>query len=97
MKEQEPKPSWLSCIIFGIFNILLVLLCTKLGVMLLSVSMMLLLACGVVATAQCMIEDWQNGFKASAFGCAAGLLLQILAVVLYVFGIFSGLIGIFNR
>lgn len=34
--NKEPKPQWKGCIIFGIVNIIFVLLCTKLNIVMLS-------------------------------------------------------------
>lgn len=58
-KNKIPTPQWKGCIIFGIVNIGLVLLCTKLNVIMLSVSLILLIAAGVVTTIQSIKEDWQ--------------------------------------
>lgn len=97
MKEhQEPTPSWKSCVIFGIVNILLVLLCTKLHVILISASLILLLMCGVVVTAQFIKVDWKAGFRLSAVGCVIGFLLQCVAALLYVVNILSGFISLFT-
>lgn len=94
MKEyQTPTPSWKGCIIFGIVNILLVLLCTKLHIIVISVSLILMIVCGVIVTAQFIIEDWKAGFRLSAVGCAVGFLLQCLACMLYIFNILSGFIA----
>lgn len=98
MEEKKiPTPQWKGCIIFGIVNIGLVLLCTKLNVIMLSVSLILLIAAGVVTTIQAIKEDWQEDFKLSAVGCVIGLLLNCFAAVLYVFNILAGIIGIFSR
>ena len=83
--NKEPKPQWKGCIIFGIVNIIFVLLCTKLNIVMLSVALILLIAAGVVTTIQSIKEDWQEGFKGSAIGCVVGLLLNCFASILYVF------------
>lgn len=95
MKEygSQPTPSWKGCIIFGIVNIGLVLLCTKLPVMILSASLILIIVCGVVVTVQFIKEDWKAGFKISAFGCVIGFLFQCCACVLYVVNILSNFIA----
>lgn len=76
-ENKIPTPRWKGCIIFGIVNIGLVLLCTKLNIIILSVSLILLIAAGVVTTMQSIKEDWQEGFKLSAVGCVIGLLLNL--------------------
>ena len=60
--NKEPKPQWKGCIIFGIVNIILVLLCTKLNIVMLSVALILLIVAGVVTTIQSIKEDWKEGF-----------------------------------
>lgn len=92
-EEQTPTPSWKSCIIFGIVNILLVLLCTKLHIILISASLILMLAGGVIVTAQFIKEDWNAGFRLSAVGCVIGFLMQCFACVLYLLNIVSGFIS----
>ena len=62
-KNKAPAPQWKGCIIFGIVNIVLVLLCTKSNIVMLSVALTLLIAVGVVTTIQSIREDWQEGFK----------------------------------
>ena len=73
-ENKESKPQWKGCIIFGIINIIFVLLCTKLNIVMLSVALILLIAAGVVTTIQSIKEDWKEGFKGSAIGCVVGLL-----------------------
>ena len=51
-ENKELKPQWKGCIIFGIVNIIFVLLCTKLNIVMLSVALILLIAAGVVTTVQ---------------------------------------------
>lgn len=94
--NKESKPQWKGCIIFGIINIVFVLLCTKLNIIMLSVALILLIAAGVVTTIQSIKEDWQEGFKVSAIGCIVGLLLNCFAAVLYVFNVLSSILGIFS-
>lgn len=96
-KKKISTPQWKGCIIFGIVNIGLVLLCTKLNIIMLSVSLILLIAAGVVITMQSIKEDWREGFKLSVVGCVIGLLLNCFAAVLYVFNILAGIIGMFSR
>ena len=36
-KNKNPKPQWKECIVFGVINVLLVLLCTKLKVTMINV------------------------------------------------------------
>ena len=48
------------------------------------------------ATAQSVKEDWQQGFKLSAIGCAMGVLLNCLAGALYVFNILSSVLDLFT-
>lgn len=95
MKEHnsQPTPSWKGCIIFGIVNIGLVLLCTKLQVMILSASLVLMILCGVAVTAQFIKEDWKAGFKMSAIGCSIGFIFQCCACVLYIVNILSSLVA----
>ncbi|MBR3635383.1 MAG: hypothetical protein IKN47_04225 [Lachnospiraceae bacterium] len=90
---NETKPQWKGCVIFGLINIALVLLCTKLNIIMVSAVMILLIVIGVAVTIQSLKEDWREGFKASAVGCVIGLLLNCFAGVLYIFNILSGLIG----
>jgi len=70
MQENNnvPKPQWKGCIIFGLVNIGVVLLCTKLNIIMISVALILLIATGVWTTVQSIKEDWNAGFKLSAFG-----------------------------
>lgn len=98
MQENNnvPKPQWKGCIIFGLVNIGLVLLCTKLNIIMISVAMILLIAAGVWITFQSIKEDWKEGFKLSVFGCVAGLLLNCFSAVLYVYNILSNLLGLFS-
>jgi hypothetical protein len=93
---KNPKPQWKGCIVFGIINILLVILCTKMNIVMISIAMILLIAAGIVATAQSVKEDWQQGFKLSAIGCAMGVLLNCLAGALYVFNILSSVLVLFT-
>ena len=94
--NKEPKPQWKGCIIFGIINIILVFLCTKLNIVMLSVTLILLIAAGVVTTIQSIKEDWNEGFKVSVIGCVVGLLLNCFAAVLYVFNVLSSILSIFS-
>ncbi|MBR6400792.1 MAG: hypothetical protein IKS17_06170 [Firmicutes bacterium] len=95
-EEQKHTPEWKGCIAFGIFNIILVLICTKLNIVFISSAMVLLIIVGAAVSLKSAKEDMEFGFKASAAGCAAGFLLQIFAGVLYVFNIISGFIGMFK-
>lgn len=97
MEEQDSKPSWKGCIIFGIINILLVLLCTKLNIMLVSTAMMLLIIVGVAVSAKSVKEDFNTGYKLSAIGCAIGVLLNCGAGVLYVVNILMGLVSMIMK
>ena len=94
---NEPKPSWKGCIIFGIINILLVLLCTKLSIVLVSTAMILLIITGIAFAVKSIKEDREAGFKLSALCCVIGLLLQCAAAILYVFNIVSGIISPFVK
>lgn len=95
-KSKEATPSWKGCIIFGVINILLVLLCTQLGKMVLSNSVILLIVAGFVFSIQCIREDWKAEFKASAVGCIIGLVLHCGAAILYVVNILNVAIYIVN-
>lgn len=95
-KNNIPKPQWKGCIVFGLVNIGLVLLCTKLNILMISVAMILLIAAGVWTTVQSMKEDWNEGFKLSSFGCVVGLLLNCFSALLYVYNILSSVLGIFG-
>ena len=95
-ENKELKPQWKGCIIFGIVNIIFVHLCTKLNIVMLSVALILLIAAGVVTTIQSIKEDWKAGFKGSAIGCVVGLLLNLLAAILYVFNVLSSILNIFS-
>ena len=95
--ENEHKSSWKGCIIFGIINILLVLLCTKLNVMIISTGMMLLIAAGIYVSVQSAKEDFGAGLRAQALGCVVGLLVNAGAAVLYVVNILLGLINTVMR
>lgn len=94
---KTPSPSWKGCIIFGIINLLLVFLCTKLNILLISTALILLIITGFAITAKSVKEDWSAGFRLSALGCVIGLLLQCAAAVLYVFNILSGIISMFIK
>lgn len=94
-ENKIPTPSWKGCIIFGIVNIILVLLCTKLNILMISTAMIILITAWVVVSAQLIKEDWKADFKLSAMGCVIGLLLHCFAAVLYVFNILSGIIALF--
>lgn len=74
-KNKVPAPRWKGCIIFGLINIVFVLLCTQLNIVMLSVALILLILAGVVTAIQSIKEDWQEGFKVSAIGCMVGLLV----------------------
>ena len=95
-ENKESKPQWKGCIIFGIINIIFVLLCTKLNIVMLSVALILLIAAGVVTTIHSIKEDWKEGFKLSAIGCVVGLLVNFFAAVLYVFNVLSSILGMFR-
>ena len=94
-KLEEPTPSWKGCIIFGIINILLVLLATNIRVILISFSLILILIIGIATSVQSIKEDWKMGFKISALGCIVGLLLHLCALALYVWNIASGFWALF--
>ncbi len=93
---KNPRPQWKGCIVFGIINILFVILCTKIHFVMISIAMILLIAAGIVATAQSVKEDWRQGFKLSAIGCTVGGLLNCLAGALYVFNILSSVLDLFT-
>ena len=99
MKDNKttPAPSWKGCIVFGIINTIFVILCTKLNILLVSASMILLLVVGIVVSVQSVKEDYLSGFKASAFGCLIGFLLQCFACVLYAYNLLSGIVALFVR
>ena len=88
--DKTPTPSWKGCILFGIVNLILVWLCTKLNIILISMVMMLLLLTGIVVSFQSAREDWHKGFKLSAVGCVGGLLFHVVAGTLYVINILLG-------
>lgn len=96
-KLEEPTPSWKGCIIFGIINILLVLLATNIRVILISLSLILILIIGMATSVHSMKADWKMGFKISSIGCVVGLLLHLCALILYVCNIASGILAIFLR
>lgn len=58
--DNKASSSWKECLIFGIVNILLVLLAIKLNIILISVAIILLIVAGVVVSAQYTRE---NGMK----------------------------------
>lgn len=94
---KEPAPSWKGCIGFAVFNLLLTLLCTKLGIILVSTGLVLILILGIGFSIQCIREDWKWDFKASAVVCVVGLALQCGITVLYAYDIIRGLIAQFIR
>ena len=96
-QHKEPAPSWKGCIGFGVVNIVLVLLCTKLSMVLLSTGMLLLLAVGVAVAVQSIKEDWKAGFTQSAIGCGLGLGLHVVATVLYGVNVLSSLVALVRR
>lgn len=59
-KIKEPTTSWKGCIIWGVVNILLVLLCTSLGKIMLSSAMILLIIFGFAISFQFVKEDWKS-------------------------------------
>ena len=91
--EEENKASCKGDIIFGLINILLVLLCTKLNIILISSAMVLLIIIGIAVSAQSVKENFAAGHKLAAIGCGVGVLLQCAAAVLYVVNILMGLLG----
>ena len=91
--DKTPTPSWKGCLLFGIVNLILVWLCTKLNIILISMAMMLLLLTGVVVSFQSVKEDWHKGFKLSAAGCVGGLLFHVAAGILYVINILLGVLS----
>ena len=93
---KNPRPQWKGCIVFGIINILFVILCTKINFVMISIALILLIAAGIVATAQSVKEDWRQGFKLSAIGCTVGVLLNCLAGALYVFNVLSSVLDLFT-
>lgn len=96
-KNKIPTPQWKGCIILGLINIGLVLLCTKLNVIMISASLIIIIVAGIVTAIQSIKEDWQEGFKLSAVGCIIGLLLNCFAAISYVFNILAGVIGLFGQ
>ena len=57
--SNEAKPQWKGDVIFGLINIALVLLCTKLNIIMISAAMIILIVLGVVVAFQSMKEDWR--------------------------------------
>lgn len=94
--NKNPKPQWKGCIIFGLINIGLVLLCTKLNIVMISVAMILLIVVGIGVTFKSIKEDWQEGFKLSTFGCVIGLLLNCFSGILYIYNVLVNILGLFS-
>ncbi len=90
--KKTYESMWKSDIIFGLICIGLVLLCTKLPVRILSVGLILILLGGVVISAQNIKESWKAGLHGQALLGCIGFSLHIAAVVLYVIGIFQGML-----
>ncbi len=93
-QSKKHIPSWKGCIIFGIINIGCVLLCTKLGITLISTSLILSLIIGLIISIEGIIADWKKGLKTSSLGCCIGLVIQLLAMKLYVSDILMSLLNI---
>lgn len=66
---KEPTPSWKGTVIFGIVNIVCVLLATMTRTVFFSSFLVILLMFGVMFSAKCIVDDWKEGFKTSAFLC----------------------------
>ena len=92
---KEPTPSWKGTVIFGIVNIVCVLLATMTSIVFLSSFLVILLMFGVMFSAKCIVDDWKEGFKTSAFLCVIGTLLNVAAALIYVFTILAVTIGKF--
>lgn len=92
---KEPTPSWKDTVIFGIVNIVCVLLATMTSIVFLSSFLVILLMFGVMFSAKCIVDDWKEGFKTSAFLCVIGTLLNVAAALIYVFTILAVTIGKF--
>lgn len=92
---KEPTPSWKDTVIFGIVNIVCVLLATMTSIVFLSSFLVILLMFGVMFSAKCIVDDWKEGFKTSAFLCVIGTLLKVAAALIYVFTILAVTIGKF--
>lgn len=96
-KSKEPSPSWKGCIIIGLINFFLVILCTQIRIVLFSNAMILLLIGGICTTFHFIKTDWLEGFKVSAIGCVIGLIFHCVAALLYVTCILGALISPFLR
>ena len=92
---KEPTPSWKGTVIFGIVNIVCVLLATMTRTVFFSSFLVILLMFGVMFSAKCIVDDWKEGFKTSAFLCVIGTLLNVAAALIYVFTILAVTIGKF--
>lgn len=92
---KEPTPSWKDTVIFGIVNIVCVLLATMTRTVFFSSFLVILLMFGVMFSAKCIVDDWKEGFKTSAFLCVIGTLLNVAAALIYVFTILAVTIGKF--
>ena len=92
---KEPTPSWKDTVLFGIVNIVCVLLATMTSIVFLSSFLVILLMFGVMFSAKCIVDDWKEGFKTSAFLCVIGTLLNVAAALIYVFTILAVTIGKF--
>ena len=92
---KEPTPSWKDTVIFGIVNIVCVLLATMTSIVFLSSFLVILLMFGVMFSAKCIVDDWKEGFKTSAFLCVIGTLLNVAAALIYGFTILAVTIGKF--
>ena len=79
---KEPTPSWKGTVIFGIVNIVCVLLATMTRTVFFSSFLVILLMFGVMFSAKCIVDDWKEGFKTSAFLCVIGTLLNVAAALI---------------
>ena len=96
MEEDKKKSiSWKACIILGLINIVLVFLCTKLSIILISAGLAVLIVFGVIASFESFKEEWSSENKGSAILCGIGLLINAGAGVLYAMNILSGIINKF--
>ena len=95
MGYEESKSYLKVCVGFGIVNLLLAFLLTNFRVRYLSEGIIVLIIFGIAGSAKCIVDDWKEGFKTSAFLCVIGTLLNVAAALIYVFTILAVTIGKF--
>jgi hypothetical protein len=78
---------WKGSVIFGFINIGLVFLCTKLDRIILSTTMLALIFVGIYLSADDFKESWKEKNLGLALLEAIGLVIHIIALIIYIVAI----------